>query len=96
MANEYTSSPVLHPATQILSDGYVRSTGTTAERSERKYAGSLNISLTGTVRKSSRIGKVAGSCRTLSWSCDSVLQASRAIAARSRRFSDASAYSRKS
>ncbi|MNH35085.1 hypothetical protein D3C79_957380 [compost metagenome] len=89
MAIEYTSSPVLQPATQILIDGHVRSSGTTSLRSARKWLGSRNISLTGIVRNCSNCMNMPGSCSTRSCRADTVRQSNWRRAWRIRRLIEA-------
>ena len=91
IASEYASSPVLQPATHTFTDGHVASIGSTSARIARKYAGSRNISVTCTVRKSSSSENSAGSRSTLPCSSDTVSTRRRAIAPAMRRLSDTNA-----
>ena len=67
MASEHVSSPVEHPAFQIRTKGYVRSSGTTFCRKATKNDGSRNIDVTLIDRSSSRCSMACGS-----WSSRSV------------------------
>ena len=74
----------------------MRSIGTTFSRKERKKVGSRNIAVTLTERSSSSRSITAGSCRSRFWSAEIVSTFSPSIRRRTRRRSEAGAYSRKS
>ena len=78
----YTSSPVEQPATQILTDGYVRKSGTTSSLMQRARSGSRKKLVTLTPTMPRKRCMQAGSCSTRSWYAEIVEDPAAVMAAR--------------